>query len=87
MKKFLIFISILLCVCVVAVTFFGISLLRQRPQVDIFDQYESKLREVVGLLDQVYVDGYDTEGLGDILSQAAVAQTGDRWSYYMSAAD
>lgn len=47
--------------------------------------YQEKLDEVVSLLDQVYVDGYNTEDLGDYLASAAVAATGDRWSYYISA--
>ena len=49
--------------------------------------YEAKLREVVALLDQVYVDGYSTEELGDLLAAAAVQATGDRWSSYISAKD
>lgn len=47
--------------------------------------YEEKLAELIALLDEVYVDGYDTEKLGDLLAEAAVAATGDRWSYYISA--
>lgn len=47
--------------------------------------YEAKLAELIALLDEVYVDGYDTEKLGDLLAEAAVAATGDRWSYYISA--
>lgn len=49
--------------------------------------YIAKLEEVVALLDAVYVDGYSTEKLGDLLAEAAVAATGDRWSYYISAED
>lgn len=49
--------------------------------------YIAKLEEIVALLDQVYIDGYDTEALGDYLAEAAVAATGDRWSYYISAED
>ena len=47
--------------------------------------YEQKLKEVVELLDQVYVDGYNTEELGDYLAAAAVSATGDRWSHYYTA--
>lgn len=47
--------------------------------------YEEKLEELIKLLDHYYVDGYDTDALGDILAEAAVAATGDRWSYYISA--
>ena len=49
--------------------------------------YMAKLEELVALLDEVYIDGYDTEALGDYLAEAAVAATGDRWSYYISAED
>lgn len=51
------------------------------------EDYHEKLDEIVALLDEVYVDGYDTDKLGDYLAQAAVAATGDRWSYYVSAED
>ncbi len=51
------------------------------------EDYHEKLDEIVALLDRVYVDGYDTDKLGDYLAQAAVAATGDRWSYYVSAED
>ena len=47
--------------------------------------YEAKLEELIRLLDTYYVDDYDTEALGDALAEAAVAATGDRWSYYISA--
>ena len=47
--------------------------------------YEEKLRELIELLDTYYVDGYDVDALGDILAEAAVQATGDRWSYYISA--
>lgn len=49
--------------------------------------YYTKLNEVIDLLDEYYVDGYDKEHLGDFLAAAAVAATGDRWSYYVSAED
>ena len=49
--------------------------------------YMAKLEEIVALLDEVYIDGYDPEALGDYLAEAAVAATGDRWSYYISAED
>lgn len=51
------------------------------------EDYHQKLDEIVALLDQYYVDGYSTEELGDYLAEAAVAATGDRWSYYISADD
>lgn len=51
------------------------------------EDYHEKLDEIVALLNEVYVDGYDTDKLGDYLAQAAVAATGDRWSYYVSVED
>lgn len=51
------------------------------------EDYHEKLDEIVALLNEVYVDGYDTDKLGDYLAQAAVAATGDHWSYYVSAED
>lgn len=48
-------------------------------------EYNEKLNEVLALIDKYYVDEYDEEALGDYLAQAAVAATGDRWSYYISA--
>lgn len=49
--------------------------------------YQQKLEEIIAYLDQYYVDGYSTEKLGDYLAEAAIASTGDRWSYYISAED
>lgn len=49
--------------------------------------YQEKLEEVLSVIDKYYVDEYDEEALGDYLAQAAVAATGDRWSYYISAED
>lgn len=47
--------------------------------------YQKKLNEVISILDQYYIDGYDKTNLGDYLASAAVAASGDRWSYYMTA--
>lgn len=47
--------------------------------------YDEKLSEVMSIIDRYYVDDYDEEALGDYLVQAAVAATGDKWSYYISA--
>lgn len=47
--------------------------------------YDEKLEEIVAILDRYYIDGYDTSALGDYLAEAAIAATGDRWSYYMTA--
>ncbi len=47
--------------------------------------YEEKLEEILFLLENYLVDGYDPENLDDLLAQAMIASTGDRWSYYVSA--
>ena len=51
------------------------------------EAYKQKLDEILAILDQYYVDDYSTEKLGDYLAEAAIASTGDRWSYYISAED
>lgn len=48
-------------------------------------EYKQKLDEILALLDQYYVDDYSADKLGDYLAEAAIASTGDRWSYYISA--
>ena len=48
-------------------------------------EYEEKMEEIIEILDQYLVDGYDPENLDDLLAQALIASTGDRWSYYVSA--
>lgn len=48
-------------------------------------EYEDKLEEIIEILDQYLVDGYDPENLDDYLAQAVIDSTGDRWSYYISA--
>ncbi len=47
--------------------------------------YQNKLDEILNILNTYYVDDYSTEDLGDYLAEAAIASTGDRWSYYISA--
>lgn len=49
--------------------------------------YQKKLDEILNILNTYYVDDYSTEKLGDYLAEAAIASTGDRWSYYISAED
>lgn len=51
------------------------------------EPYKQKLDEILAILDQYYVDDYSTEQLGDYLAEAAIASTGDKWSYYISAED
>lgn len=81
-----------LCAGVTAVVVFGMTMLgctlgfRLREQQAAADApaYLNKLEELVGILDEKYVDGLDMDALDEYLSEAAVAATGDRWSYYIS---
>ncbi len=61
------------------------DMIRVPPIASKEDDYHDKVDEIVALLDQYYVDGYDTAELGDYLAEAAVAAAGDRWSYYYTA--
>lgn len=59
---------------------------RDEPQTSGTEaDYEEKLDEIISILDEYLIDGYDPENLGDYLAQAVIASTGDRWSYYISA--
>lgn len=91
-----ILICVLLCVCIVmsATGCFGYFLPvenrnKQETDSEATAAYQDKLNEVMGIINNYYVDveDYDETALGDYLAQAAVAATGDRWSYYISAAD
>ena len=48
-------------------------------------EYIEKVNEIVTLIDEKYIDTMDEQMLNDYLSKAAIAATGDRWSYYISA--
>lgn len=93
--KLVILMALVLCVALLsgcslllANMYDGIGSLSTEDQTATVDaDYLAKLEELVALLDTVYVDGYDTDALGDYLAEAAVAATGDRWSYYISAED
>ena len=53
----------------------------------IEEPYLQKTQEVIDLLEEMYVDDVNYEVLDDYLAEAAVAATGDKWSYYISAED
>ncbi len=88
MKKMLL-ILLVLCValCVTGCISSMVALDQYKQELEGDADYEAKLKEVVELLDKVYVDGYDTEDLGDLVAAAAVQATGDRWSSYFSASE
>ena len=48
---------------------------------------ESKLTQLVALLDAYYVDEFDLEDLEDAAARAMIEALPDRWSYYISADD
>ncbi len=85
-----ILICILLCGCIVmtATGCFGNFLPGKIASEEVLEDstdpsYEEKLEEVLNIINHYYVDEYDEGALGDYLAQAAVAATGDRWSYYI----
>lgn len=92
MKKFDLFLKTMICVLlaaclvVICISIFD-DVSGQGISVAGDEAYVEKVREIVSLLDSYYVDGYSEEELGDYLGSAAVASAGDRWSYYISAAD
>ena len=47
----------------------------------------AKTAEIQDYLENYFIDEYDETTLGDAAASAMVAATGDRWSYYISAAD
>ena len=47
----------------------------------------NKTSEISAYLENYFIDDYDEEKLADAAASAMVTATGDRWSYYLSAAD
>lgn len=60
---------------------------KEEIQLGQDESYLEKTREVIALLEEKYIDDVNYEVLDDYLAEAAVAATGDRWSYYISAED
>ena len=48
---------------------------------------EAKTAEIGAYLDRFFIDEYDEEALADAAAAAMVGATGDRWSYYLTAAE
>lgn len=44
----------------------------------------TKLDELMGVLDEKFIDGMDQEAVEDAAANAMVAALGDRWSYYLT---
>ncbi len=51
------------------------------------EQYMRKLDYILTLMEYYHIDGLDYDKLEDLLADAVVDATGDRWSYYLSAED
>ena len=89
MKKFCVLLLVVLLTCSVlsgcVPTFSELMGINHKSEEQQDADYEKKLKELLKLIDTVYVDDYDKTQLGDMLAAAAVAATGDRWSYYISA--
>ena len=49
------------------------------------EQYMRKLDYILTLIEQRHIDGLDYDKLEDLLAQAVIDATGDRWSYYLDA--
>lgn len=73
--------------CVIRIPYESPAQASSKPADRQEEAYKEKLDEIIAVLDQYYVDGYSTDELGDYLAEAAIAATGDRWSYYISAED
>ena len=89
MKKIFMFLlaGCLLCTLLTGCTLPTFSELMgmEETQAETTFDYEKKLDELLRIIDHYYVDDYDPKVMGDYLAQAAVAATGDKWSYYISA--
>ena len=82
MKKFLLPLSYVL---VIIATVLGTLVFTQTPTGLPKGTY--KLQELESLLTQRFVDGADAQVLQDAAADAMVEALGDRWSYYIPAAE
>ena len=57
------------------------------PQIDPVPAGDSKLSQLINLIDQKYVDDVDLSELEDAGAEAIIGALGDRWSFYVSADD
>lgn len=57
------------------------------PRVDSVPSGDSKLSQLINLIDQKYVDDVDLPKLEDAAAEAIIGSLGDRWSFYVSAED
>ncbi|MBQ8237070.1 MAG: PDZ domain-containing protein [Oscillospiraceae bacterium] len=78
MKKLLRFLSYVLVAALASAATLGISAMQEKPY---------KLEELQRLIQEKYIGEADATLMGDAAAAAMVASIGDRWSYYISAAD
>lgn len=88
--------KILLCILLVfaAIAALGLTWMTSArvTSARIYEMLEAmpaanKTSEVSAYLEQYFIDDYDENALADAAASAMVTATGDRWSYYLSAAD
>ena len=88
--------KILLCILLVfaAIACLGLTWMASArvTSARIYEMLEAmpvtnKTSEVSAYLEQYFIDDYDENALADAAASAMVTATGDRWSYYLSAAD
>lgn len=64
-----------------------LTLISVQPAIQSIPQGDSKLSQLIALIDQRYVDQVDLSKLEDVGAEAIIGALGDRWSYYISAED
>lgn len=64
-----------------------VTLTSLMPQIQRIPVGDSKLSELMTLIDQRYVDDVDLSRLEDVGANAIIGALGDRWSFYISAED
>jgi carboxyl-terminal processing protease len=64
-----------------------LTLFSLQPAIQPIPQGDSKLSQLIALIDQRYVDDVDLSKLEDVGAEAIIGALGDRWSYYISAED
>ena len=85
--------KIMLCVLLTIAILGGVWMLSARvTSAQIYAALEelpvtNKTSEISAYLDRYFIDDYDEQALADAAASAMVTATGDRWSYYLSAAD
>ncbi len=64
-----------------------LTLISVQPALQAIPTGDSKLSQLIALIDQRYVDDVDLSKLEDAGAEAIIGALGDRWSFYVSAED